>query len=65
MSFAVLIGLERKDVKANIIYYTKAKTECNFPIAIMPPVRYIPYYYRINGYGTKIWYFLLVNGQIS
>ncbi len=53
MNFADMMGLEWKDVEKNVIYYTRAKTKGNFSIAIMPPVREILDYYRINGYGNK------------
>mgnify|MGYP003113778678 CR=1 FL=1 len=53
MNFADMMCLEWKDVEANVIYYTRAKTKGNFSIAIMPPVRDILNYYRINGYGNK------------
>ncbi|SFG23380.1 Site-specific recombinase XerD [Salegentibacter agarivorans] len=53
MNFADMMCLEWKDVEKNVIYYTRAKTKGNFSIAIMPPVREILDYYRINGYGNK------------
>ncbi len=53
MNFADMMGLEWKDVEKNVIYYTRAKTKGNFSIAIMPPVREILDYYRVNGYGNK------------
>ncbi|SFN91864.1 site-specific integrase [Salegentibacter flavus] len=53
MNFADMMCLEWKDIEANVIYYTRAKTKGNFSIAIMPPVRDILNYYRINGYGNK------------
>jgi site-specific recombinase XerD len=53
MNFADMMGLEWKDVEKNVIYYTRAKTKGNFSIAIMPPVREVLDYYRINGYGNK------------
>lgn len=53
MNFADMICLEWKDVEANVIYYTRAKTKGNFSIAIMTPVRDILNYYRINGYGNR------------
>ncbi len=53
MNFADMMCLEWKDVETNVIYYTRAKTKGNFSIAIMPPVRDILNYYRINGYGNK------------
>ncbi len=59
MNFADMICLEWKDVEANVIYYKRAKTKGNFSIAIMPPVREILNYYRINGYGNKFVFPLL------
>ncbi len=53
MNFADMMCLEWKDVEANIIYYTRAKTKGNFSIAIMPPVQKILDYYRRHGYGNK------------
>ena len=53
MNFADMMCLEWKDVEANVIYYTRAKTKGNFSIAIMPPVRKILDYYRVHGYGNK------------
>ena len=53
MNFADMMCLEWKDVEANVIYYTRAKTKGNFSIAIMPPVQKILNYYRIHGYGNK------------
>ncbi|MCM4150002.1 site-specific integrase [Arenibacter sp. N53] len=53
MNFADMMCLEWKDVEANVIYYTRAKTKGNFSIAIMPPVQKILDYYRIHGYGNK------------
>jgi len=53
MNFADMMCLEWKDVETNVIYYTRAKTKGNFSIAIMPPVRNILNYYRLNGYGNK------------
>lgn len=52
MNFADMMSLEWKDVEANILYYTRAKTKGNFSIAIMPPVQKI-LDYRIHGYGNK------------
>ena len=53
MNFADMMCLEWKDVEANVIYYTRAKTKGNFSIAIMPPVQKILDYYREHGYGNK------------
>ena len=53
MNFADMMCLEWKDVEANVIYYTRAKTKGNFSIAIMPPVQNILDYYREHGYGNK------------
>ncbi|SMG45203.1 site-specific integrase [Arenibacter troitsensis] len=53
MNFADMMCLEWKDVEANVIYYTRAKTKGNFSIAIMPPVQKILDYYRVHGYGNK------------
>ncbi|MEY8022123.1 phage integrase SAM-like domain-containing protein [Muriicola sp. SD30] len=53
MNFADMMCLEWKDVEANVIYYTRAKTKGNFSIAIMPPVQKILNYYRIHGYRNK------------
>lgn len=53
MNFADMMCLEWKDVEKNVIYYTRAKTKGNFSIALMPPVREILDYYRVNGYGNK------------
>jgi len=53
MNFADMMCLEWKDVEANVIYYTRAKTKGNFSIAIMPPVQKVLDYYREHGYGNK------------
>tara|TARA_R100001369_G_scaffold66862_1_gene94370 strand:+ start:4648 stop:5856 length:1209 start_codon:yes stop_codon:yes gene_type:complete len=53
MNFADMMCLKWKEVEANVIYNTRAKTKGNFSIAIMPPVQKILDYYRIHGYGNK------------
>ncbi|MDO6605690.1 site-specific integrase [Arenibacter palladensis] len=65
MNFADMMCLEWKDVEANVIYYTRAKTKGNFSIAIMPPVQKILDYYRVHGYGNKYVFPLLFRADYT